>query len=639
MAKTKKVERVSFQTTPKKSSLKQYNQYWQFALLLSVLAFLLYANTLNHGYTLDDYSVIKENTVVMQGTSAIPTIFKTSYRYGYMNLEDGLYRPLSLAMFATEWEIAPDKPALSHWVNVLLYAITAAVLFWVMRQLLVQYSVVIPFLACLLFVVHPLHTEVVANIKSRDEILSLLFMLLSLSALLNNHKNKIAFSILSGLLFFIALLSKESGVTMLVGFPLMLWAFTDRRAKEIAVSMLPHLLFTIVFLVVRYHVLGGKLSDSTLTPLDNFILQSQDKTVQLATAVKVLGMYLKLFFLPHPLLYDYSLNKIPLASLGDFGFLLSLIVHVAAFVFAIINIKSRNIFAVLILLYFISISLFSNVFIKIGVGMAERLMYFPSVFFLLLVVFALQKFLKENPLAQGDENFKPYQIPKNHKYSFITVLIIAFLFSVKTIARNPDWNTSYTLFLADLPHLQESTRAHYYLGNELIKTVAPKEKNKARQKELFQQGINELQAALKIYPGYTEALSQLAVGYYKTGDYINAVKYSELALQYNPNDIITINNLGSALFQIGKPEESMKYYQKAVQMNPRYEDGWMNVGSIHGMMKEYDKAIDAFNRALQINPSNARAYYYLGITYRNIGKEDLAFQNLQKAKMLDPTLQ
>lgn len=638
MAKTKKVEKGTVVVAHKKLKSTQ-TPNWLPALFLSVLAFLLYANTLNHGYTLDDYSVMKENTVVMQGTAAIPTIFKTSYRYGYMNLEDGLYRPLSLAMFATEWEIAPDKPALSHWVNVLLYAITAALLFWVLQQLLVKYSIVIPFLAGLLFVVHPLHTEVVANIKSRDEILSLLFMLLSFGALLRNHKNNVALSVVSGLLFFIGLLSKESGVTMLAGFPLMLWAFSERSVKEIAISMLPHVLVTVVFLIIRYNVLGGKLSDTTVTPLDNFILQSQDASVQFATAVKVLGMYLKLFFLPHPLLYDYSLNKIPMASLGDPAFLLSFIIHAAAFVFSIIYIRSRNVFAVLILLYFISISLFSNVFIKIGVGMAERLMYFPSVFFLLLIVFALQKLFKENPLAQSDENFKPYQIPKYHKASFITVVIIAFLFSIKTIARNPDWDTSYSLFVADLPYLQESTRAHYYLGNELIKTVAPKEKNPVRQKELFQQGINELQTALKIYPGYSEALSQLAVGYYKTGDYPNAVKYSEMALQYNPNDIITINNLGSALFQIGKPEESMKYYQKAIQMNPRYEDGWMNVGSIHGMMKEFDKAIDAFNKALQINPQNARAYYYLGITYRSIGKEDLAVQNLQKAKMLDPNMQ
>jgi tetratricopeptide (TPR) repeat protein len=610
--------------------------WWLSACVLGCIAFALYSNTLQHGYTLDDYSVIKENTVVRQGWSALSTIFTTSYRFGYMNLEDGLYRPLSLAMFAIEWELAPDTPAVNHWVNVLLYAITCPLLFWVLHRLLPRYSMAVPFIAALLFTVHPLHTEVVANIKSRDEILSLLFMLLSLAVLLRDTAISWWHSVLSGGLFFVALLSKESGVTMLAGFPLMLWAFKNKNIKEIATAMVPHLVVTVVFLFIRYRVLGGKLSDTTVTPLDNFLLQSNDPIVQFATAVKVLGLYLKLFFIPHPLLYDYSLNKIPLANLGDTGFLFSFALHAGALVVGLYQLRSKNVFAVFILLYLVSISLFSNIFIKIGVGMAERLMYFPSVFFLSFFTLLLMKLLKEDPQLAKNEIFLPHRIPSAHRISFVVAVVISLVFSVKTIARNPDWETSYTLFLADIPFLQESTRAHYYLGNELIKTVAPNEKNPARQKELFQQGINELLMALKIYPGYSEALSQLAVGYYKTGDYENAVKYSEMALKYNPNDIITINNLGSALFQVGRPEEAMKYYQKAVQMNPRYEDGWMNVGSIYGMRKEYPQAIEAFNKALQINPNNARAYYYIGITYRNMGNEDLAVQNLQRAKALDP---
>ncbi len=609
-------------------------------LLVAALAFLLYANTLQHGYVLDDFSVIKENSVVTQGTSAIATIFKTSYRYGYLNLEDGLYRPLSLAMFATEWELAPDTTALGHWVNVLLYALTCFLFFTVLKDLLKQYSIAIPFLAALLFAVHPLHTEVVANIKSRDEILSLLLILLSFYALLKAEGAKaMLFSIVSGILFFVSLLSKESGITMLAGFPLLIWAFRERSISGIAISMLPHVLFTGVFLAIRYQVLGGKLSDSTVTALDNFILQSQDVTVQFATAVKVLGLYLKLFLLPHPLLYDYSFNKIPVATLSDIGFIISFIIHAALLVFALVKVKSKNIFAVFILLYFISISLFSNVFIKIGVGMAERLMYFPSVVVCVLAALGLVRLTKESMVRSELLLAKPLQLLSAHKFSVAIVSVVAFLFSIKTVARNADWKDNYTLYSNDLVHLQASTRAHYYLGNEIIKIIAPQEKNTARQKQLFTQGINELQKALQIYPTYSEALSQLAVGYYKTADYPNAVKYSEMALKYNPNDIITINNLGSALFQIGRPEDAMQYYEKAVQINPRYEDGWMNIGSINGLKKEYPKAIDAFNKALAINPQNARAYYYLGITYRTLGNEQMATQHLQKAKLLDPNLQ
>ncbi len=613
-------------------------------LVLSAIAFLLYANTLNHGYVLDDFSVIRENNVVMQGSSAISTIFKTSYRYGYMNLEDGLYRPLSLAMFALEWEISPDNPSLHHWINVLLYALTAFGMFQVLRMLLSGFTIALPLLATLLFVVHPLHTEVVANIKSRDEILSLLFTLLSLGFLIKaDEKYKSTNRLpmlevgLSSMMFFIGLLSKESGITMLAGFPLLLWAFRKVAFKNLVFWMLPHLAFTALFLVIRYNVLGGKLTDSSLSVLDNFIIQSDDFFTQFATAVKVLGLYLKLFVFPHPLLYDYSYNKIPAATLSDVVFLLSFAAHFAAGIFALIKIRERNFFAVCILFYLISMSLFSNIFLKIGVGMAERLLYFPSVAVCIGAAYAFMKLFREQSASGTVQSFT--SLFSQHKSSFVLCIVVSLLFSVRTIARNPAWKDNYTLYSTDLEQLKASTRAHYYLGNEIIKYTAPNEPNPAKQKQLFEEGISLLREALRIYPTYSEALSQLAVGYYKIADYPNAVTYSQEALKYNPNDIITLNNLGSSLFQTGKPEESLKLYEKVVQLNPRYEDGWMNLGSINGMAQRYDEAIKNFQNVLSINPNNARAHYYLGITYQNIGKQDLANQHIQRAKQLDPKIQ
>src|ERR1035437_6497893 len=78
------------------------------AVIVGFFGFLLYSNTLSHGYVLDDISAIKENNIVRQGVHAIPEIFKTSYRQGYLSITDGLYRPLSLATYAIEWNYFPD---------------------------------------------------------------------------------------------------------------------------------------------------------------------------------------------------------------------------------------------------------------------------------------------------------------------------------------------------------------------------------------------------------------------------------------------------------------------------------------------------------------------------------------------------
>src|SRR4051812_11827674 len=83
-------------------------------LIAAAVGFFLYIGTVNYTYVLDDYSTIKENFVVQKGISGIPTILKTSYRYGYWASNDELYRPLSLIMFAVEWQFFPDTPAAGH---------------------------------------------------------------------------------------------------------------------------------------------------------------------------------------------------------------------------------------------------------------------------------------------------------------------------------------------------------------------------------------------------------------------------------------------------------------------------------------------------------------------------------------------
>ncbi|MEO6167213.1 MAG: hypothetical protein ABIO98_06820 [Chitinophagales bacterium] len=90
-------------------------------IICGVCAFLLYANTLTHQYVLDDETAILKNSYTQEGISALPKIFSSPYRAGFDDRNDGLYRPLSIALFAIEWQIAPGNPHLGHWVHVLLY--------------------------------------------------------------------------------------------------------------------------------------------------------------------------------------------------------------------------------------------------------------------------------------------------------------------------------------------------------------------------------------------------------------------------------------------------------------------------------------------------------------------------------------
>jgi len=197
-------------------------------VICAALAFLLYVNTLGHDYTVDDTTVMQNNKFTTQGIAGLDEIFSSSYRAGFWDRKEGLYRPLSVAMFAIEWEIAPGNPFPGHLINVLLYALTAAVLLSTLRRLLSGLQPAVPLVITLLWVFHPLHTEVVANIKSRDEILAFLFGISALRSLLIFHvtgrASTMALSLAS---FILALLSKENSITWTGVFPLALWCFTS----------------------------------------------------------------------------------------------------------------------------------------------------------------------------------------------------------------------------------------------------------------------------------------------------------------------------------------------------------------------------------------------------------------------------
>jgi protein O-mannosyl-transferase len=198
--------------------------------VLLCLALGLYFNTVFNGYCLDDGLVILENDSVQNGLRGIPAIITSDSYAGFYHkmgaeqeLSAGRYRPLSLVTFALEHQIAGNNPLLSHVVNLVLYLLTIFLLFRLLGRDLFPEDPRLAWLTTFFFAIHPLHTEVVANIKSRDEILSLLFLLLAFHFALRRIRTRGRRSLVAALAcYFLALLSKEYGLSFLLLFPLWL---------------------------------------------------------------------------------------------------------------------------------------------------------------------------------------------------------------------------------------------------------------------------------------------------------------------------------------------------------------------------------------------------------------------------------
>lgn len=180
--------------------------------ILFSMAFALYLPTIQHQYAWDDTIAITGNPITTKGIQGIPEIW-TQKSF----IEDRpIYRPVPQTLFALEWSLAKNNPHVGHFFNVLFYSLTVVVLMLLLGRIFPNISTYLLLFMGLLFALHPVHVEVVANIKSRDEILAAGFALLSLFFAAHQIQDSLNFKKWGLALLFIVLgsLSKISALTV-----------------------------------------------------------------------------------------------------------------------------------------------------------------------------------------------------------------------------------------------------------------------------------------------------------------------------------------------------------------------------------------------------------------------------------------
>jgi tetratricopeptide (TPR) repeat protein len=599
------VKHVEQKTVSKSVGLK-----WMLSLIIAVLAFGLYANTLGHKYVLDDWSVIKENRLTMRGWDAFPEILKRSFRFGYITTQDELYRPLPKATFAVEWAIAPDNPKLPHFDNILLYALTGILLFLTLRKYM-KGDLVVPFITAILFIAHPIHTEAVANIKSRDEVMSLFFAMGAMSCIYEwLRKEKLIWMLAAVLSFFLSMCSKESGITFLAVFPLALYFFTDAPIRKHLAVVFTMLIPVIIFVLIRNSVLAGSLK-TNFSAVDNLLMAAPNGISKLATAVFILLLYLKVIFFPHPLVIDYSYKQIPIIDMGDWRFWLALAVYAGLFFIALRGLKKKNLFSFAILYFFITVSIFSNILIIIGTSFGERLMLIPSVAFCFVLAVAGVKLFP--PAKKIFTDTKEFFSANAKLIGLCSVLVV--LYGFKTIERNGDWVDNYTLFAHDVKISDKSAHMHNYFGNLLSKPDQLDRKDSAVVALTYDTAIAELKKAIEIFPEYADCYNQLGLVYYKQKKYKDAYDNYTLAIKYNNTNAVFHNNIGTLFFDTQDYNGALKAIHRAIELDPHYTDALANLGSTYGTLKDYDNALIYLHKCVKEDPNYANAYFFLSITY------------------------
>jgi len=605
-------------------------------LIVAVMGILCYIRTISFDYTLDDFSVIKENRVTTMGISGIKTIFTTPYRFGYTTQGDQLYRPVPKSILAILWSISPNNPVPGHLLNVLLYGLTGFILFFALFRWMGN-EIYIPFITSVLFMVHPVHSEVVANIKSMDEIIALLFFLITLLQLhqyILSQNKKWLFSAV--VMYFLALLSKESAITFIALAPLTLYFFSKTKSAQIfsitAWMMIP----VILFMIIRQSIFSG--ANSPLPPVaDNLlVLASSDWIAQKASAIYFLGYYLKLLVFPHPLAFDYSLNQLTLVQVTDWKFILSAMIYLGLAIFAALTFKKKNLVAYGILFFLLTISLSSNLFRLIGTHFAERLLFTPSLGF----CFAIGAILSQYIDRKADLKQKFLTIPTFFRARPILLSIVGVLslsFFLKTLIQSGVWKNNLSLFEHGVKAAPNSMRTHYYLGNYLIDGDYYKSLPAGQQEKERNRGMQELKKSISIYP-YSESYFSLGNVHYLKHEYDSSLYYYNEAIQLAPYIAKYHNNIATVYFEMKQFDKALAECQIAVQYDPYYTDAWNNMASVYGAMNQLDQAMVNFQKTLSIDPNNARANYFIGKILQNSAKPEEQAQAqfyLNKAASLD----
>lgn len=230
--------------------IKKLQAYRAFCLacVLVLVCVLQYSNTFEHGYVWDDLLVVTGSDKMQEGLSGLQTLL-TEDEDGHSML---LQRLVPMLTFAVDIELFGSDPHAAHVMNVLYYSALCVLLFFVLRTIFVGYSIWFSFIVVLLFAVHPLHVEVVANIKSRDEILALLLSMTSFwFALKFVEKKKLGYYIGTLICFVLAFLSKESAFVFALLIPIMLILLQNPPLKLLMSIAIPLVVFINVWLSWR----------------------------------------------------------------------------------------------------------------------------------------------------------------------------------------------------------------------------------------------------------------------------------------------------------------------------------------------------------------------------------------------------
>lgn len=647
---------------------------WLRPWLPVVVGAACFLNSLPNQYTYDDGSLIVTNPRLRDWTD-VRAIWLSDWWEGVEGDDDAaqysrdrLYRPLTLFTFAINHAVHGLSALGYHAVNVALHGL-ACWLVWRLTFRIVG-SAAVAAVASLLFAVHPLHAEAVSGVVGRAELLAAVFLLAgALMVIPATGPPSILRVVAATPVFFLALLAKETAISFpAVILMLMLAALRDRPPPP-AWWMVRGMIFLVpalVYLALRYVALDGTLLRSTPADVQMNPLAAAHGLDRVLGVFTVLGHYVRLHLVPSVLAADYGLAIID----PQRGFELMTGIGIAAALAAVWGAAQvlsasggRRLVGALTLALLASYALVSNTVLLIGVAVAERLMYWPSVIACMLVGIGVEAFWTRHVAAGGS------LADRARVLRFLGIALLAAL-AVRTIDRNWDWYDNYTLFGRDVQTFPNGAHLNICLARELhdrgVDAPDPRE-----GRRLLELADRYAAAALQINPGFAAALSiraqiQLMLGHTEAAEklfesavllkpglrdarrLLNLIRSrgadviqaaigalrEEIATR--PADVELKLELARKLLEWGDTGEARAVLELALELDPDRAEALLLHAKVAALLGDRAAAVAGFQRVLELAPDQWEAHTNLAML---LGAEDKvgALRHAEAALRLQPT--
>ncbi len=639
------------------------------ALIILLLGILIYSNSLDGNFVLDDVYYIQNNEDILN----LDVYKDISYWFSLQ------HRPVPTYTFALNYSIHGFDTQGYHIVNIIIHLMNALLVFFLTLKLLdigpnnapiKRNKILIATIVSLLFVSHPVQTQTVNYIVQRMTLMAALFYLLSVYTyiLARQHhfadkwKKAILYYILTFLAFVLAILSKQTAVTIPVVLLVVEIVFIrnkeGRRANGYIYTASGFM--TIGFLAILF---GGFL------PKENIEISRLE---YFSSQLGVIFIYLKTLVYPFSLNFDPYIELVKdLSGIREIFFLIS---HILILGVAIFSIKRKPFIAFGILWFYITLSIESSI-IPIRDLIFDHRLYLPSFGFLLLLAFMVF-----------------YYIKIHIKIIFLASALVVITFSVYSHNRNKIWKNEYSFWTDVVNQPPVKARPYRFLGiqymykeqySEAIELfdksielspdrwqehsikgfayTALKEYEMAIEQysqcillqpsnaehyinraSLFlkmnklEEGKSDLDMAKSLLENKNKGLYYMTVGsyYFEMEAYDSAIVNLDKAITWGINNLDMLNNLGLSNLRKGEFEDALKNFSQIIGIDKTYSLAYLNRGEVYFFLQDYTKAIEDFNVFLSFQSTNGRAYYMRGMAYVNKGEIRKAMEDFRLANQL-----